>query len=57
MTHINGISEVRSHFFRDPTPCYNVCASPYTLLGMDEFVRGFRFISYADCFDDAHPRT
>ena len=56
MTHLDGISEVRSHFFRDPTPCWNVCASPYTLLGMDEFVRGFRFISYADCFDGAHPR-
>jgi hypothetical protein len=54
---LNGLSEIRSHFFRDNTPTWSICASPYTLLGMDEWVRGFRYISYADCFDGQHPRV
>jgi D-alanine-D-alanine ligase-like ATP-grasp enzyme len=54
---LDGLSEIRQHFFRDPTPVWHVCATPYTLLGMDEWVRGFRWISYADCFDGAHPRV
>jgi D-alanine-D-alanine ligase-like ATP-grasp enzyme len=54
---LDGLSEIRQHFFRDPTPVWHVCATPYTLLGMDEWVRGFRWISYSDCFDGAHPRV
>lgn len=54
---LRGLSDIRSHFFRDPTPVWSVCASPYTLLGMDEWVRGLRWISHADCFDGAHPRV
>lgn len=56
-TKLSGLSEIRSHFFRDPTPTWYVCATPYTLLGMDEWVRGFRFITHADCFDGLHPRV
>ena len=55
-TKLNGLSEIRSHFFRDPTPVWSVCATPYTLLGMDEWVRGFRYITHSDCFDGLHPR-
>lgn len=54
---LRGLSEIRGHFLRDRTPTWYVCATPYTLLGMDEWVRGFRFVSYADCFDGAHPRV
>ena len=54
---LRGLSEIRSHFLRDDTPTWSVCASPYTLMGMDEWVRGFRFISYSDCFEGQHPRV
>jgi hypothetical protein len=54
---LRGLSEIRGYFFRDETPTWYVCATPYTLLGMDEWVRGFRFVSYADCFDGRHPRV
>ena len=54
---LRGLSEIRSHFFRDPTPTWYVCATPYTLLGMDEWVRGFRYVSHGDCFDGLHPRV
>ena len=56
-TVLSGLSDIRSWFWRDPTPIWYACASPYTLLGMDEWVRGFRMISHADCFDGAHPRV
>jgi D-alanine-D-alanine ligase-like ATP-grasp enzyme len=26
-------------------------------MGMDEWVRGFRYVTWADCFDGAHPRV
>lgn len=54
---LNGLSEIRGHFFRDETPTWYMCATPYTLQGMDEWVRGFRFVSFADCFDGGHPRV
>ena len=54
---LEGLSEIRGHFFRDGSPVWYVCATPYTLLGMDEWVRGFRWVTYADCFDGAHPRV
>jgi biotin carboxylase len=54
---LNGLSDIRSFFQQDPTPVWWVCATPYTLLGMDEWVRGFRWVSHADCFDGAHPRV
>ena len=56
-TRLRGISEIRSWFFQDRTPYWHVCASPSTLQGMDEWVRGFRWVSYTDCFDGAHPRV
>ncbi len=54
---ITDLSELRLSLYRDPTPVWHICATPYTLLGMDEWVRGFRWISYSDCFDGLHPRV
>jgi hypothetical protein len=54
---LRGLSEIRGWFYRDPTPTWYICQTPYGLLGMDEWVRGFRWVTYADCFDGAHPRV
>lgn len=54
---LRGLSDIRQHFFRDPTPVYYVCETSYYLMGMDEWVRGFRYINLCDCFDGAHPRV
>ncbi|MCB1043767.1 MAG: biotin carboxylase [Acidobacteria bacterium] len=53
---IKDLSSLRRFFYRDTTPIWHVCATPYTLLGMDEWVRGFRWVNYSDCFDSLHPR-
>ncbi len=54
---IRGISEIR-HFFRtNDTPVYFVGATPFNLLGLDRWVRGFTYVTYYDAWDGAHPRV
>ncbi len=56
-TFLRGISDIRRYFFRNRTPTYFVSATNFNLLGMDEWVRNFRFINYIDCFDGEHPNV
>ncbi|MGP1345418.1 MAG: biotin carboxylase [Phycisphaerales bacterium] len=52
---LRGVSDVRRYFYRNTEPVYFISATPFNLLGMDEWVRGFTFISAIDCFDGEHP--
>lgn len=54
---LRGVSDVRRFFYRNTEPVYFVSATPFNLLGMDEWVRGFTFISAIDCFDGEHPHV
>lgn len=54
---LRGLSEIRSYFHRNTTPIYFISATNFNLLGLDEWVRRFKFISYLDCFDRRHPNT
>ena len=48
---LTGMPEIR-HFFRtNETPVYFVCATAFNLLGIDRWVRNFRFLNYYDSFD------
>lgn len=52
-----GMPEIR-HFFRtNETPVYFVSATAFNLLGIDRWVRNFRFINYFDSFDGWHPNV
>jgi len=54
---LQGIPEIR-HFFRtNDTPVYFVSATAFNLLGIDRWVRNFRFVNYFDSFDGAHPNV
>jgi len=54
---LRGIAEIR-HFFRtNTTPVFFVGATPFNLLGLDRWVRGFDYITYYDAWDGAHPRV
>ena len=55
MKKLRGVSDIRNHFHKSDVPTYFVSATPFNLLGMDEWVRNFTFINYIDCFDGAHP--
>ncbi len=54
---LDGISDIRRFFHRNETPIYFVSATNFNLLGIDEWVRNFRHITYIDCFDGRHPNT
>ncbi len=52
---LNGISDIRRFFYRNETPIYFISATNFNLLGADEWIKGFKFITYIDCFDGLHP--
>lgn len=54
---LNGLPDIRRYFQRIDTPTYFVSATPFNLLGMDEWVRNFTFVNYIDCFDGTHPHV
>ena len=54
---LSGISDIRRFFHRNETPVYFISATNFNLLGMDEWVKNFKFISYIDCYDGRHPNT
>lgn len=56
-TRLNGISDIRRFFCRNETPIYFISATNFNLLGIDEWVHNFKFISFIDCYDGRHPNT
>ena len=54
---LRGISDIRRYFYRNEEPYYFVSATNFNLLGIDEWVRRFKFINYIDCFDGNHPNV
>ncbi len=52
-----GISDIRRYFHRNEEPIYFISATPFNLIGLDEWVRNFHFINYIDCFDGQHPHV
>jgi hypothetical protein len=54
---LKGISDIRRYFHRNETPIFFISATNFNLLGMDEWCKNFRFISYIDCYDGRHPNT
>lgn len=51
---LRGLSEIYRFFRENTTPVYFVSPTPYNLLGIDDWVSSFRYISYFDTFDGAH---
>ena len=54
---LRNISEIRRYFHRNETPIYFVSATNFNLLGLDEWVRNFKYINYIDCYDGRHPNV
>jgi biotin carboxylase len=52
---LRGIPEIRQFFRTNQTPVYFVSATAFNLLGIDRWVRNFRFVNYYDSFDGWHP--
>lgn len=54
---LNNISEIRRYFHTNKDPVYFVSATNFNLLGIDEWVKNFKYICYMDCYDGRHPNV
>ncbi len=54
---LKDLSDIRRFFHRNETPIYFISATNFNLLGADEWVKGFKYINYIDCFDKQHPNV
>ncbi len=54
---LRNISEIRRYFHRNETPIFFISATNFNLLGLDEWVRNFKYINYIDCYDGRHPNV
>ncbi len=54
---LNNISEIRRYFHRNEQPVYFISATNFNLLGLDEWVKTFKYICYLDCYDGRHPNV
>jgi hypothetical protein len=56
-TRLVGVPEIRRFFRTSQAPVVFVSATAFNLLGMDRWVRGFRYVNYYDSFDGTHPNA
>lgn len=56
-TTLRGIPDIRRFFCRNETPIFFISATNFNLMGTDDWVRNFKFISYIDCYDGQHAHT
>jgi hypothetical protein len=56
-TELRNISEIRRFFHRNEDPIYFISATNFNLLGLDEWVKNFKYICYIDCYDGRHPNV
>jgi hypothetical protein len=54
---LRGVPEIRRFFRTNEIPVYFVSATAFNLLGIDRWVRNFRFVNYYDSFDGHHPHV
>ncbi len=54
---LKNISEIRRFFHRNDQPIYFISATNFNLLGIDEWVKNFKYITYIDCYDGRHPNV
>jgi len=54
---LNGIADIRRFFYKNEVPIYFISATNFNLLGADEWIKGFKYISYIECFDGLHPNV
>jgi biotin carboxylase len=52
-----GMPAIRNFFRTNETPVYFVSATAFNLLGIDRWVRNFKFVNYYDSFDGWHPNV
>lgn len=54
---LNGVSDIRRFFHKNEVPLYFISATNFNMLGADEWIKGFKFITHIECFDGLHPNA
>ncbi len=54
---LNGVPDIRRFFYKNEVPLYFISATNFNMLGADEWIKGFKFICYIECFDGQHPNV
>lgn len=54
---LQGVADIRRYFYKNEVPIYFISATNFNLLGADEWIKQFKFISYIECFDGQHPNV
>ena len=55
-TVLKNISEIRRFFHRNEDPVYFISATNFNLLGLDEWVKNFKYICYIYCYGGKYPK-
>lgn len=55
--YLGGLSDVYRFARSNRTPVYFVSPTPYNILGIDQWLGSFEYISYFDTFDGQHPHV
>ena len=53
---LRNLSEIYSYLRRNETPIYVITPTPFSLLGLDQWVGSLEFVNYFDIFEGQHPR-
>jgi len=54
---LKGIPDIRRFFHKNEMPIYFISATNFNLLGADEWIKNFKYISHIECFDGLHPNV
>ncbi|MBK0398230.1 biotin carboxylase [Limibaculum sp. M0105] len=54
---LTSLTEIFRFLRKNTTPIYVITPTPYSLLGLDQWVGAMEFVNYFDIFDGAHPRV
>lgn len=51
---LKGLKEIKQFFRENKTPIYFISATNFNLLGIDEWISNFKYISYIDSYEGFH---
>jgi len=52
---LQGVSDLREFFRTNQTPIYFISPTAFNLLGIDQWVRNFHYVTWYDSFEGGHP--
>lgn len=52
---LTSVEDIKQYFKANEMPVYFISATNFNLLGIDEWISNFKFISHIDCFNGQHP--